>query len=482
MSQSYDTLFNAYNRLQAKVKDLEEQLSQKQHQWSERDSEDDITDRMVRELCEDILSRQKQRTEKNHSWSKMSLNNLVKEAKRGFAEYTVANRETLAGVLKTAEERRILIEGLENQIAVMKQNPGNTTITQEDIQEALRKEKEKEALLANEGHKLKEAVEKGRMEVNMDDGDEFDNLEQEMYEVSMEISEAARVTPNSIPKTESKKRIDEIRKFKKKKESNMYLEDLKEYEDQLKKIDWDLLILIGSTGISILKDIVEAVMEKDVEYKDSTIRNSIKKLFNMHLLAKETATTPLRGTIHLYRLDEKGVIIYRLKTGNEPVKSEMQRIVAEHDSYAHGYGILEVAALLKEKPYVKSVKHMNRHKPIKLEGGTSIVPDIICIDTNGTKMYIEYECGNHNQTNFSAKCSKLCKIDRYVNIIAPNDAALKKLMEQVQRWMKSKGGSIARYTIRLTTSSYIRDRDLRKNAGWKVLYFPEKGLEPEVNF
>lgn len=482
MSESYDTLFHAYNRLQAKVKDLEEQLSQKQHQWSERDSEDDITDRMVRELCEDILSRQKQRTEKNHSWSKMSLNDLVREAKRGFAEYAATNRETLSSVLNTAEERRIMIEGLENQISVMKQNPGNTTITQEEIQAALKKEKEQEEFRAKAGHKIRTAIDNGQIKVATDDTDEFDDMEKELYQVSMEISERAKVTPKSIPKTESKKRAEQIKKFKQTAQSNMYLEDLKEYEKELKPIEWELLQLIGSTGVSIQKDIVEELMKKDVEYRDSTIRNCIKRLFNMHLLAKETVVTPLRGTLILFRLDEKGVIIYQMKFGKEPVKSEMERIIAEHDSYAHGYGILEIASILKEKPYYKSVKHMNRNNPIRLSEGSSVVPDIICTDMNGTQMFIEYECGNHNQTNFSSKCSKLCKIDKYVNIIAPNDAALKKLMEQVEKWMKSKGSSIARYTIRLTTSSTIKDKDLRKNAGWKVLYFPEKGLTPVMNF
>lgn len=482
MNESYESLFQAYQRLKARVKDLEEQLGQKQTQWSEREAETAITNRMVRELCEDILSRKKQKTDKGNSWMRMSLKELLTEAKKAFAEYSVDNRETLSQVLRTAEDRRMVIEGLENQISVMKNNPGTATLSQEEILKAVQKEREMEQLMLNAGSKAKQALDEGRITVLMEDTDEFDVLEQELLEASMNLTEQARITPKSIPMTESRKRKEEMKKFKDNHQKTMYMEDIAEYEKELTDMDMTLLLLLGTTGVSIQKEILEKMMKKDVEYNETAIRQSLKKLQNMHLLKKEDVRTPLRGGLKLFRLDEKGIIIYKGKTGKKPVKSEMEKVISEHDSYPHGYGILEIAALLEKMPYVKSVRSMNRNNPIQLGAGSSVIPDIICTDTNDARMYIEYECGNHNQTNFSAKCSKLCKLDKCVNIIAPNDDAMKKLMGQVVRWMTSKGHSIDQYTIRLTTSAHIKDRDLRKNSGWKIVYHPEKGVEPVVNF
>lgn len=480
MSESKDAWFHAYNTAQAKIHDLEEQLMQKQRQWSERDSEEDVTERLVRELCEDILSRMKQDTEKKSSWRGMSLKTLVQEAKKAFADYSADNRKLLTRILASAEERRLNIESLENQIHIMKNAAGKSGISAEQLFIEDEKEKEREAAIKKMDFKVREAAEEGRINVSVEDEDVFDDFEMDMIEASVGISESAKVTPKSIPKTESRKRADEVRKFTQK--TKVYMEDLSEYHKELKQMDWELIEIIGSTGISAQKELIQALLTKNVEYKDSAIRTCIRKLFNMHLLVKESVSTPLKGALTLYRLDDKGKILYTDAFKKEPVRSEMERVISEHDSYAHGYGILEVAEILQAKPYMKSVRYMNRKHPIPLGEGSSFIPDILCVEINDCKSYIEYEIGNHNQTHFSAKCSKICKLDNYLNFIVPNENSMRKIQEQIVKWMLSKGHSIDRYTIRITTASNVKDNDLRKNAGWKVVYHPEKGIEPVVNF
>lgn len=97
---------------------------------------------------------------------------------------------------------------------------------------------------------------------------------------------------------------------------------------------------------------------------------------------------------------------------------------------------------------------------------------------------MEYECANHTQTNFSAKCNKMTKVTSTLNFIAPNREAIGKLMKEVEAWISSRGEgkAIRHITVRITSAVQMKDMDLTKNKSWKVVYLPGKSKEPIINF
>ena len=55
MSKS-ESLLNQYHIAIAKAQDLQEQLNTKQKQWAEQEEKTNITEKLIREFCEDVLA------------------------------------------------------------------------------------------------------------------------------------------------------------------------------------------------------------------------------------------------------------------------------------------------------------------------------------------------------------------------------------------------------------------------------------------
>ena len=74
--------------------------------------------------------------------------------------------------------------------------------------------------------------------------------------------------------------------------------------------------------------------------------------------------------------------------------------------------------------------------------GRSCIPDIVCCLPNGIEYY-EVECGNHHQSDFSDKCSKLKSITQNLFFVAPNrETVEKKLKPQIEQWIRECGRSL----------------------------------------
>lgn len=70
----------------ARCKDLEEQMRIRQKQWDQREVESKTTEKLMRELCEDILAKDSKEMVlgTDYSWSSIQINELIRKSKQSL--------------------------------------------------------------------------------------------------------------------------------------------------------------------------------------------------------------------------------------------------------------------------------------------------------------------------------------------------------------------------------------------------------------
>ena len=482
--KEFDILLNKYHTAIAKYKDLQEQLTTKQRQWQKQEEQYSVTEKLTRELCEDILAKEPSEMVlgRDYSWSSIPLNELILKSKRVFKNYCVKRTDLLRKTMDTSEQRLQTIESLQEQISIMRTSPTAASITQDELEKQIKKEKEKEAVVNALPYQTKKKIEAGNTAIILEDDDISSAFEDKILDDMADINAMIQVTPKSIPVSQSRKKVEQKRKRRKQK-IMAHTVNLKEYENKMSEYDWCVLRIIGKYGFSRYQQIEEKFLEEQPDCSKSRSRIAITNLVNIGLANSEKVSNPLKGIFNVYQLTDMGGRIYSDRYNSPPVSSEMDLIMAEHDNCQHGYGIRMIAEVLREKGSFEEVSDKNRKHPIRIAEGVSYVPDIVCSGSSGQKMYIEYECANHTQHNFNAKCNKMTKVTSQLNFIVPNRSDMEKICSQVQEWIKNRGATSLRHiTIRITGAAQIKDMDLLSNDGWKYVFTPGKSTEPVVNF
>ena len=78
---SYSQLLNQYHTAISKAQNYQEELAKKKEQWEKREREFNITEKLTRELCEDILAKdgEEMKLGEEYSWSSIPINKLIKK-------------------------------------------------------------------------------------------------------------------------------------------------------------------------------------------------------------------------------------------------------------------------------------------------------------------------------------------------------------------------------------------------------------------
>ena len=182
-------------------------------------------------------------------------------------------------------------------------------------------------------------------------------------------------------------------------------------------------------------------------------------------------------------LTKIGKAVYKAKFDKDAVLSEAEKILKDHSSYPHGYGIKQIAQVFEGDKNNKEVIWLTGRKRIQINEGTYWIPDIVCVNNEGNKSYYEYETGHTSQTDFNAKCNKMTKVTDTLNFLAPNGTVVTTLTDQVSKWVKNRGiGSLKSITVRITSKEQIKGRNLVKNENWKVVFLLNKSEDPKINF
>lgn len=473
------SLLNQYHMAIARCKDLEEQMNTKQEQWEAREVAFKTTEKLMRELCEDILAKDSKEMVlgTDYSWSSIPINDMIRKSKQSFVNYIASRTDFMQKLVDQLEERRLEIEGLQDQISIMQLSPSKASVSQDALEEKVKQEQKKEK---QEGIGRFPKREK-QSSIVLEETDLDDPIEERVMGRIAKKNASLQVTPKATPVTESR-RVIEQKKMRKTK-STKHMIDLKDYKEKMDDLSWMILDSIGTNGHSTYVDIEADITTKDATYTAGKIRGTITTLFNLGIINKEVIKVP-KGAINVHQLTSVGTRLYQDKFGKSCVMSEMDRIMAEHDNCTHGYGIKIVADMFRESEEFKSVSDKNRKNPIKINEGISYIPDIICVDVNGVKSYYEYECGNHTQTNFNAKCNKMCSVTSVLNFIVPNRSCAEKIRSEIEKWIDNRGAaSLKNVTVRVNTVLQLEGKSLSDNKNWKYVFEPgKKGKEPYVNF
>ena len=151
MAKNQKTLENQYHMVVARCKDLEEQMRIRQKQWDQREVESKTTEKLMRELCEDILAKDSKEMVlgTDYSWSSIQINELIRKSKQSFTNYIASRTDFMQKLVDQLEERRLEIEGLKDQISVMQLSPVKASLSETELEEKARQERERKKQMSD---------------------------------------------------------------------------------------------------------------------------------------------------------------------------------------------------------------------------------------------------------------------------------------------------------------------------------------------
>lgn len=474
----HNNLLNKYNRLIAENKDLREQMKQRKNQSDEQMGENKAILDLIRSLCEDILG--KDRSEMvvgtEYSWSFLSIKKLITKARDSYHRYNKERSDMLIKIADVADERRQMIEDLQEQIERMETmyKERGTAITAEEAKAELEKEHYEENALQKADLAVQEAAAAGSCEMIFQEEEDITNEVIKAHKEAYEIAASAKITQKSIPISEPKKKIEAKKQEKKRIDgiNKSHIVNLGDYQKQFNENMYAVIEFIGKTGTSICQTIENTVFEnlvnQGVKTSQARVRGAVHQLFAMNILEKMDLSTPMKPKGRIVRFTIQGHALYKEIYKEPPEQSEWDRIVIEHDNVEHGYGIMEIVEKMQECPEFKSVSGNNRRNPITFKDGQMIAPDIIA-QTAKYKMYIEYEQGTHTQADFNAKMNKFVQLTRFLYIITPSNDIQSLVVEKINHWVQTRSPeSLKGVKAFITTSKYFCRNGPAKPEAWQL--------------
>lgn len=234
------------------------------------------------------------------------------------------------------------------------------------------------------------------------------------------------------------------------------IENVDSYMDAMTPIMWDILETIGLYGYSTSNDILDEINKENEKYKKGLVLNAISSLTKMNILIAEQISTGFKR-FKILKMSNKGETMFKNKFNKEPIESEIDKIIRDHDNIVHGYTIRDAKDLMINIFKCTDVT-MDREKvSIKLPNSKTYIPDIVAINPKKYKMYLEIELGNTPQNNFNEKCNKMIQVTKHLYFIADVEETKRKLEQQVSLWVLDSGGKekVAGTTVYITTMTQL---------------------------
>lgn len=226
---------------------------------------------------------------------------------------------------------------------------------------------------------------------------------------------------------------------------SMYLQNTATITDQMKEIHWEIFRTVVESGLSEMSKLRMLVCEKVRDNGECISADKasrlIKYLATLMLMIQVKVNTGMRWFM-VMNLTDVGVRIYMDRYRKQPVETEYQKIVREHENAEHGYTIKDVVQILQDTGKYRSVSMSRKGNALRLNDGRTCIPDIVCCLSNGVEYY-EVECGNHHQSDFNEKCNKLKSITQSLFFVSPNRETVdKKMRPQIEGWIKATGRQV----------------------------------------
>lgn len=321
-----------------------------------------------------------------------------------------------------------------------------------------------------------------------------------LHEENIRNNITSKPNKKSIKSVHSPKANFKKKMLKDKIEEDVYGEDIKNMVNKISEDNWLIIKAIGETGKSLVKDItgpcVKVFLDKGKDINARQITSKLSDLVNIGVLYKEVFATPLTSKATAFSLTAQGAYLYKKKFGKSAEISECDKVIQEHTTLSHGYGILQCGDIISNikidnKNIFTDVNVWNRKNPLRVGGADNeksnilYIPDIVCTDKNGAITYIEYELNHHETRDFNIKNNKMLQLGlKRINYIVPNMDIAGAICERLVKWVESKGGSevLRHIVIRVTTAKALDGHDIRRDSEWMFTMHPIKEKEFTKNF
>lgn len=465
MPETYAVLRGKYQRALVSIRELEQEKENQEKHISTIEKEHKRLEKAVEQLCLTILKKEPdirsdeddlKREEK--PWFQMPLIEQVARSQENLEKYLV----TWTGIIQSLKDRDTQREQefelyKEETKKNFKEKIESYAGQIRERDEIIQKLQSSSTLKKDEIQKIVDDAQKPLVDLDMTYPDNIGFEPEEKDEIGTDVAQAAEIFHESGEIFVEPKKGPEIRasvemEHKLKEQIGSIAEDsgtkLEELVQQLNNVQKIVIRTFGETGYSEAEPIYQYIEEN---YPDSVARSKTKLRYELLKLLKgedgapvliEGVKCPVPGitNIQFYRLNQDGISAYRYMFNREPQEPEMDAIKRNHTTLEHGYGIRQTARLLNDSAFLKKANteavYMTRTKEYTVKTGenSSYIPDIV-IPLNGKKpIYIEYETGKCHEFDFFEKCNKIASFSGYINIVVPNNNALKIVLERVEKW------------------------------------------------
>lgn len=229
---------------------------------------------------------------------------------------------------------------------------------------------------------------------------------------------------------------------------------------RLNEQDWVVIRGIGEQGFSLVKDLNDFARSNGMT--DTVFQRSLRKIRDAGIVEEEKITVGSTWFL-AFSLSDVGRRVYIKKTGRNPVLSEREQMIRDHTTAVHGYGIREVAGIMKEREGVKTVTMDRKTNRIVLPiSHKEYIPDVIVTFETGEQLFMEYELGHHTQADFDEKCARLAELSPDLVFVVPDQERMQIVRSQLERWLEKRENemgpqALKNVSIHLTTLSKLKD-------------------------
>jgi hypothetical protein len=203
----------------------------------------------------------------------------------------------------------------------------------------------------------------------------------------------------------------------------------------------DVIRVVAEYGLCRWKDISHQLAEQWGKRQTSgAMDHSISKAITFGLLRAEEVPLEWGGrpTGKILILTEKG-LEFALALGMKPVESQYNRGLALHKDGAHFYVILEVAGILATR--YPSVDWFPSYLLVESE---KYHPDIVAVDSDGNKIYVEVERGTYKAQRDDKWLRAAAANGGVIYLVTPNQEAMMVIAAEIEQVKANHSGQIRR--------------------------------------
>lgn len=203
----------------------------------------------------------------------------------------------------------------------------------------------------------------------------------------------------------------------------------------------DVIKVVAEYGLCRWKDLSHHLAGQWGKHLNSgAMDNAIGKSTALGLLRTDEVVLEWGGkpTGKMLILTERGVEC-ALALGVKPVESQYSRGLALHKDGAHFYVILEVAGILATR--YPSVDWLPSYV---LVGDEKYYPDIIAVDSDGNKIYVEVERGTYKARRDDKWLRAAAANSGVIYLVTPNQEAMAAIAAEIEQVRSNHVGHIGR--------------------------------------